>query len=109
MIKAGGVAGWERAGWALAWWGVVGWWGGKGLEGAARGPRGGGGTCMFIPKIIRRNRVECRSGAEYQGKNPVFFTGFFPWRYRIFPRCTFFPRKKSGKIELVVFGTMTGH
>ena len=89
--------------------GLVGCGGVVGGKGAGRGPRGGGGTCMFIPKIIRRNRVECRSGAEYQGKNPVFFTGFFPWRYRIFPRCTFFPRKKSGKIELVVFGTMTGH
>ena len=36
---------------------------------------------MFLHKNVRRNRLECRFGAEYRGKNPVFFTDYF---YRIF-------------------------
>ena len=57
--------------------------------GPVRGGWGGKGTCVFLHKNVRRNRLECRFGAVCRGKNPVFFTGFFPGagggRYRIFP------------------------
>ena len=60
---------------------------------------GGGRACSYI-KNVRRNRLECRFGAEYRGKNPVLFTGFFPRGTGYFPRFPgFFPREKSGEFE----------
>ena len=61
-----GRSGLERAG--------PGWQAGPGW---GPGP-GGGGTCVFLHKNVRRNRLECRFGAEHRGKKPVFFAGFFP-------------------------------
>ena len=55
---------------------------------------------MFLHKNVRRNRLEYRFGAEYRGKNPVLFTGFFPRGTGYFPRFPgFFPRKKTGEFE----------
>ena len=46
------------------------------------------------------NSLECRFGAEYRGKNSVFFTGFFPRGTGYFPRFPgFFPREKSSEFE----------
>ena len=73
---------------------------GPGRDGG-RGRAGmGWGTCVFLHKNVRRNRLECRFGAEYRGKNPVLFTGFFPRGTGYFPRFPgFFPREKSGEFE----------
>ena len=71
-----------------------------GIAGRAGMGRAGGGTCVFLHKYVRRNRLECRFGAEYRGESPVIFTGFFPGGTRYFPRFTgFFPRKTSGEFE----------
>ena len=43
---------------------------------------------MLIHKNVRRNRVECRFGAEYKGEHPVGFT-------LIFPRGTGFPPRDT--------------
>ena len=73
--------------------------GGLGRDGG-RGRAGGWGTCVFLHKNVRRNRLECRFGAEYRGKSPVFFTGFFPRGTGYFPCFPgFFPRKKSGEFK----------
>ena len=71
-------------------------------RGAGAGPgRGGGGwTCVFLRKNVRRNRLECRFGAEYRGENPVLFTAIFREVQDIslvFP--DFFLREKSGEFE----------
>ena len=64
------------------------------------GRAGGWGTCVFLHISVRRNRLQCRFGAEYRGENPVFFTGFFQGGTRYFPRFIgFFPREKSGEFE----------
>ena len=73
-------------------------WAGAGLECRAGGrgrarPGRGWGTCVFLHKNVRKNRLECRLGAEYRGENPVFFAGYFP-RF-----LGFFSRKKSGEFE----------
>ena len=52
---AGGTTGLERAGRAGPGWG----------PGPGRG-------CVFLHENVRRNRLECRFGAEYRGKNQVF-------------------------------------
>ena len=56
-------------------------------------------------KTVLREKFGCRCleyrfGAEYRGKNPVLFTGFFPKGTGYFPRFPgFFPRKKTGEFE----------
>ena len=78
--------------------GLVGIVGRAGM-GAGAG-QGGWGTCVFLNKNVRRNRLECRFRAEYQGENPVFFSGFFPRGTGYFPRFPkFSPRKKSGEFK----------
>ena len=58
----------------------------RGLAGMGGGGVGGagqtraalaGGDVWLIHKNVRRNRVECRFGAEYQGEIRYFSTGFF--------------------------------
>ena len=83
-------------------------WSGPGVAGRDCGPgqdgdRGragvGWGTCVFLHRNVRRNRLECCFGAEYRGKNLVLFTGFSPRGTRYFPRFPgFFPREKSSAI-----------
>ena len=90
----GGRAGRDGAGAGPGW--VRGRDGGRGRAGMGWG---GGRACSYI-KNVRRNRLECRFGAEYRGKNPVLFTGFFPRGTGYFPRFPgFFPREKSGEFE----------
>ena len=65
------TAGLERAGsTGPGWRARPGWGPGQG--------RRGWGTCVFLHKNVRRNRLECSFGAEYRGENPLFFSGFFP-------------------------------
>ena len=74
-----GVAG--RVG-GQGWLARQGWRAGPGW---GLGPdRGGWGTCVFLHKNVRRNRLEYRFRAEWRGKSCIFYQ-IFPERYRIFP------------------------
>ena len=64
------------------------------MMGAGAG-QGRGGTCVFLHKNVRRNRLECRFGAEYRGENQVFFTRFFQGVTGYFPCFTGFFRGKN--------------
>ena len=48
-----------------------------GIAGRAGMGRAGGGTCVFLHKYVRRNRLGCRFGAEHRGKNPYYSLDFF--------------------------------
>ena len=92
----------QRAGAGRVEAGLVGWarWGRAGWGQAGQGSPGGGGMCVLIHKNVRRNRLECRFGAEQRGKNPVFFTGISPEGTGFSPSFPgFFSRKKSGEFE----------
>ena len=74
--------------------------GGPGRDGGRGRARVGWGTCVFRHRNVRRNRLECRFGAEHQGENPVLFTRFFPRGTGYFPRFPgYFLREKSGEFE----------
>ena len=80
---------WAGAGreWQAGLAGRVGWPGrdgGQGLDGGWGQTGVGWGTCVFLHKNVRRNRLECRFRAERRGKSCILYQ-IFPKRYRIFP------------------------